>query len=179
MLLSSSHLFWTYFTFSTPMDEVPATILHAVSLKLPLLWPEDPALFFLSTNNGLITNYVAASLLPEISREVPEDNPYDTLKTCLISCTSLNQSQRVQKDLRPIQLLRQIEQLANKNCNGDIILQVIFISDLPSSIQIILRSHPEITIQEMASLAYILQMPSLHHQFWRYLPLLKPSLLSG
>ena len=122
----------------------------------------------------------------------PEDNPYDTLKACLISRISLNQSQRVQKllslrslgDFRPSQLLRQIEQLANKNCNGDIILQEIFLSHLPSSVQFILKSPAETAIQEMDTLADTLitvAAPDVkfHHQLLRFLPLLKPSLLSG
>ena len=88
----------------------------------------------------------------------PEDNPYDTLKACLICHTSLNQSQSVLSlrplgDLIPSQLLRQIEQLADKNCNGDIIFQEIFLSHLLSSVQLILKSHPEMTIQEMSTLA--------------------------
>ena len=82
-------------------------------------------------------NYVVIYLLPGTAEELrgiiingPEDNPYDTLKACLFFHISLNQSQRMQilpslrplGDLRPFQLLRQIDQLANKNYNGDIIL---------------------------------------------------------
>ena len=84
----------------------------------------------------------------------PEDSPYDTLKACLISRTSLNQSQRVQKLLsNHPSYLRRIEKLTDKNCNGDIILQEIFFSPLPSSVQLILKSHPDVIIQEMAILA--------------------------
>ena len=74
---------------------------------------------------------------------------------------SINPSQRVQKllslrplgDLGPSQLLRQIEQLANKSWNGYIILQDIFLSHLSSSVQSILKSYTEMTIQEKATLA--------------------------
>ena len=119
--------------FPTPMYEISAPLITAFSLKLSPFWPKDPALWFLQVETQLATssinqhlsqyNYLVESLLPETAREVcdvkmnrPEDNPYDTLKACLISCISLNQSQRVQKlislrplgDLRPSQLCRHL-----------------------------------------------------------------------
>ena len=76
----------------------------AVSLKLPPLWPNDPALWFAQVEAQFVTRnitahetkfaYVISSLQPEIAQEVrdllispPETKSYTNLKTELIKRT--------------------------------------------------------------------------------------------
>ena len=120
-------------------EDEPSTAVHTVSLKLPPFWQEDPALWFHQVEAQIATkditqqltkyHYIVGSLAPETAREVrdvivtiPATNPFDILKECLISGTSLTESERMQKllsleplgDQKPSQLLRRIEQLAEK-----------------------------------------------------------------
>ena len=87
--------------------------------------------------------------------------PFDTLKECLVSRTSLTESQRMQKllsleplgDQKPSQLLRRIKQLADKTCNDDPILQEMFLTRLRVAVQLVLKSHPDKSTEQLASLA--------------------------
>ena len=112
-------------------------------------------------------HYIVGSLAFETAREVydvivtiPATNPFDTKKECHISCTSLTESQRMQKllsleplgDQKSSQLLRHIEQLAERSCNNDPVLQEIFLTCLPVSVQLILKSHPHKGTEQLASL---------------------------
>ena len=122
------------------MDEdEPSTAVHTVSLKLPPFWKENPSLWFHQVEAQFVTkgitqqlnkyHYIVGSLACETAREVrnvivtiPATNPFDTLKECLILCTSLTESQRMKKLLsleplgnqKPFHLLRCIE-LAEKS----------------------------------------------------------------
>lgn len=152
--------------------------LHAVSVKLPPFWPEDPALWFRQVEAQFATrginqsltkyNYIVASLSPDTAREVrdlilqpPADDPYTALKEQLTLRTALTPSQRMQKllhleplgDLKPSQLLRRIEQLAEKSLDNDLVLQEIFMTRLPAHVQLILKAQPSLTIQQRAHLA--------------------------
>ena len=113
-------------------------------------------------------HYIVGSLAPEIGREVRDVivtvravAPFDTLKERLVSRTSLTESQRMQKllsleplgDQKPSQLLRRIEQLADKTGNDDPILQEIFLTHLPVAVQLVLKSHPDKSTEQLASLA--------------------------
>ena len=156
----------------------PRAAVHTVSLKLPPFWQDDPALWFHQVEAQFATkgitqqltkyNYIVSSLAPEIGREVrdvivtvPADAPFDTLKERLVSRTSLTESQRMQKllSLQPLgdqktsQLLRRIEQLADKTGNDNPILQEIFLTRLPVAVQLVLKSHPEKSTEQLASLA--------------------------
>ena len=56
-------------------------------------------------------------------------------------------------DQKPSQLLRRIEQLADKTGNDNPILQEIFLTRLPVAVQLVLKSHPEKSTEQLASLA--------------------------
>ena len=95
-------------------EDEPRSAIHTLSLKLPPFWQEDPALWFPQVEAQFATkgitqqltkyHYIVGLLAPETAREVhdvivtiPATNPFDTLKEHLISCTSLTESQRMQK----------------------------------------------------------------------------------
>ena len=156
----------------------PHAAVHTVSLKLPPFWQEDPALWFHQMEAQFATkgitqqvtkyHYIVGSLAPEIAREVrdvivtvPAVAPFDTLKERLVSRTSLTESQRMQKllsleplgDQKPSQLLQRIEKLADKNGNDDPILHEIFLTRLPVAVQLVLKSYPDKSTEQLASLA--------------------------
>ena len=155
----------------------PRAAVHTVSLKLSPFWQEDPALWFHQVEaqfaaKGITQqltkyHYIVSSLAPEIARRfvmllsLLADAPFDTLKERLVSRTSLTESQRMQKllfleplgDQKSSQLLRRIEQLANKTGSDNPILQEIFLTRLPVAVQLVLKSHPEKSTEQLASLA--------------------------
>ena len=156
----------------------PRAAAHTVSLKLPPFWQEDTALWFHQVEAQFATkgitqqltkyHYIVGSLALEITREVRDvivtvlaDAPFETLKERLVSCTSLTESQRMQKllsleplgDQKPLQLLRRIEKLADKTGNDNPILQEIFLTRLPVAVQLVLKSHPNKSTEQLASLA--------------------------
>ena len=155
-----------------------SSAVHSDSPKELPFWQGDPALFFYQVEAKFATegilqqltkyHYIVGSLAPETAREVrdvmvtiPATNPFDTLKEHPMSCTSLKESQRMQKlhsleqlgDQKSFQLLRHMEQLAEKSCNHNPVLQDFFLAHLPISVQLILKSHPDKSIEQLASLA--------------------------
>ena len=78
-----------------------------------------------------------------------------------MSCTSLTESQRMQKllsleplgDQKPSHLPRCIEQLDEKSCNNDPVLQEIFLTCLPMSVQLILKSHHDKSAEQLTFFA--------------------------
>ena len=168
----------------------PRAAVHTVSLKLPPFWQEDPALWFHQVEAQFATNgitqqltkyhYIVGSLAPEIAREVrdiivtvPAVAPFDSLKERLVSRTSLTESQRMPKllsleplgDQKPSQLLRRIEQLADKTGNDDPILQEIFLTRLPVAVQLVLKSHPDKSTEQLACLVAVTPEASLPGSF--------------
>ena len=128
-------------------EDEPSTAVHTVSLKLPPFLQEDPALWFQQIDAQFSTmritqqltkyHYIVGSLAPDTARKVydviitiPATNPFDTMKEHLISCISLAEYQRMQKlisleqlgNQKPSQLLKRIEQLAEKSYNNDPVL---------------------------------------------------------
>ena len=86
--------------------------VHAVSLKLPPFWPNDPVVWFAQVEAQFLTHgitsqstqfsYVIASLQPEIAQEIrdllispPTETPYDVLKATLIRRTSASEQKRL------------------------------------------------------------------------------------
>ena len=97
---------------STPLEVLPSPAVHAVALKLPPFWPNDPVVWFAPveaqflmcniTSQSTQFAYVILSLPPEIAQEIcdlllspPSDHPYDTLKSEIIHCTSALEQKRL------------------------------------------------------------------------------------
>ena len=142
--------------------------------------------------------YIIDSLALETAREIYDVGgtisvtiPFNTLKERLISHTSLTESQRIKKrlsleplgDQKPSQLLQHIEQLAEKSCKNDPVLQEIFLTCLPVSVQPILKGHLDKSTEQLTSLSLtallqLLQKPlCLHSSVPSYLSLQISTLL--
>ena len=156
-----------------------AKSLHAVSLKLPPYWPNDPAVWFLQveaqfktrgiTSQDTMYTYIISSLQPEVIQEVrdllmkpPTEKPYDTIKEELIRRTSESEQKRLHQlliaeelgDRRPTQLLRRMQQLLGEKKLEDSFLRRLLLQRLPSNVQLILASMSEgVDIQQLAEIA--------------------------
>ena len=147
---------------STPLDVLPSPAVHAVALKLPPFWPNDPVVWFAQVEAQFLTRnitsqstqfaYVISSLPPEIAQEIrdlllspPSDHPYDTLKSELIPRTSASEQKRLHQlliseelgDRKPSQLLRKMRQLLGDKVLEDRILRQLFLQRLPTNVQLI------------------------------------------
>lgn len=154
-------------------------------MKLPPFWPHDPALWFHQVEAQFTTrnitqqttkfNHIVGSLAPETATEVrdiifnvPAVNPYIVLKERLISRTSMPQAQRMQSllslpplgDLRPSQLLRRMEQLADKKLEDPMYVE-LFLSRLPEPVRLVLRAQHGKTLHQLAELADTLSTTQL------------------
>ena len=161
---------------STP-DHATAPV-SAVSVKLPLYWPNDPVIWFAQVEAQFFTrgitseltkySYVIASLQPSIAQEVrdffintPADQPYTKLKEELIKRTSESEQKRLQKlltteelgDKKPSQLLRKMEPLLGDRTLEPSILKQLFMQRLPTNDQLILASTSDVDITQLAKLA--------------------------
>ena len=156
---------------ATPVVLSPPHTVHAVSLKLPTYWPNDPIVWFAQVEAQFLTRnitsqstqfaYVIASLPPEIAQEIrdlliypPTENLYDVLKATLIRRTSASEQKRLHQlliaeelgDRQPSQLLRKMRQLL-----GDTVLED---GILHQFIQLILASTPStMSLEELSLLA--------------------------
>ena len=90
-------------------------ITLAVSVKLVLLWPSNPEVWFAQVELQFTTeeistqemcyDHVVSSLIPEVAevRELllkpPDDTPYDQLKVQLIKCTAASEQRKLQHQL--------------------------------------------------------------------------------
>ena len=150
---------------STSLDVLPSPAVHAVALKLPPFWPNDPVVWFAQVEAQFIPHnitsqstqfaYVISSLPPEIAQEIrdlllspPSEHPYDTLKSELIRRTSASEQKRLHQlliseelgDRKPSQLLRKMRQLLGDKVLEDGILRQLFLQRLPTNVQLILAS---------------------------------------
>ena len=141
---------------AAPVVISPPQAVHAVSLKLPPYWPNDPIVWFAQVEAQFLTRnitsqstqfaYVIASLPPEIAQEIrdilispPPENPYEVLKATLIRRTSASEQKRLHQlliaeelgDRQPSQLLRKMRQLLGDNVLEDGILRQLFLQRLP------------------------------------------------
>ncbi|TRY70736.1 hypothetical protein TCAL_11935 [Tigriopus californicus] len=134
-------------------------LLHAISMKLPPYWQDDPVLWFHQVEAQFATwniteqttkfNHNVGFLASETATEVwdlivdvPTVNPYLVRKERLVAGTSMPQTQGMQKllslqplgDLHPSQLLRLMEQLADKRLEDPMYIE-LFLSRLPEAVR--------------------------------------------
>ena len=132
-------------TMATDEVDAPGTpaaipTVAAVSIKLPLFWPQDPEVWFAQVEAQFSTkgvtaqktkfDYVINSLSPEFTSKVrdlllkpPAENPYDTLKAQLNKRTTASEQRKLQQlisgeelgDRKPTQLLWKRQQLLETN----------------------------------------------------------------
>ena len=139
------------------------TTVHAVSLKLPDFWPDEPDIWFCQAESQFalrsITaeetkfHYVVAALdgqtarrVGDLLRALPTD-PYTTLKKRLLSTFSLSERERACRlldledlgDRKPSALVDHILALAGTG-SLDFLLRELFIRKLPESIRAIVAA---------------------------------------
>lgn len=152
---------------------------YKVSVKLPPFWPNKPAVWFAQVEAqfeiaGIVAdstkyNYIVGQIDYKYAGEIEDiliDPPkkgsqYETLKTELIKRLSLSEEQKVRKllsdeeigDRKPSQFLRHLKSLAGASLSDLNILKQLWLRRLPQNVQVILASQPELTVEQLASLA--------------------------
>ncbi|KAJ0169205.1 hypothetical protein K1T71_015300 [Dendrolimus kikuchii] len=151
--------------------------LCRVGVRLPPFWPEEPAVWFAQiegcfalsriTDDETKYHYVSAQLEHRYAAEVkdiltnpPATGKYETLKTELIKRLSASREKEVTQllmheelgDRRPSQFLRHLRHLAGKDIPDDFI-RTIWTSRLPTSLQTVIASQPQSTLEALADLA--------------------------
>ena len=144
-----------------------STTVAAVSLKLWPFWLQDPEIWFAQVEAQFATrgitaqktkfDYVVSSLSPEFATEIrdqllklPEENPYNTVKTQLNKRTAASKQRKLQQligreelgDSKPTQLLRQMQQLLGDHgtTTDNSFLRELFLQRLPSNVRMVLAS---------------------------------------
>ena len=151
------------------------TAIHAVSLKLPEFWTDDPEVWFIRveaqfrsraiTLDSTKFDYMVTALDNRTAAEVkaiicqpPPQNQYVALKTALISALGKSQAQKDNElfsicgleDRKPSSLLKKIESLNN---DADTLQRAFFLAQLPSQVRTILASQNFADLHELASTA--------------------------
>ncbi|XP_063821182.1 uncharacterized protein LOC135071320 [Ostrinia nubilalis] len=151
--------------------------LYRVGVRLPPFWPEEPAVWFAQIEGSFALSgikdddtkyyYVSAQLEHRYAAEVkdilvnpPAKNKYDTLKSELIKRLSASREKELTQllmheelgDRRPSQFLRHLRHLAGRDIPDDFI-RTVWTSRLPTSLQTVIASQPESTLQALADLA--------------------------
>lgn len=148
---------------ATPATTPAVPTVHAVSLKLPTFWPDEPDIWFAQAESqfsirGITTDttkfhYVVAALDGQTARRVgdllraPTADPYADLKKRLLAAFTLSDRERAARlldledlgDQKPSALVDHILALAG-SCNRDFLLREIFLRKLPESIRSIVAS---------------------------------------
>ncbi|XP_031336309.1 uncharacterized protein LOC116165775 [Photinus pyralis] len=157
------------------------TTIAATAVVLPAFWPNRVELWFSMaeakfdlahpkiTREDTRFNHVLTVLPPEIADEVsdliiqPDPNtPYTKLKSAIVTRMAMTDSQKLKKLLsgeelgsrKPSQLLRHMRQLVqNSSYVNDRALKELFLQQLPTSVQAILVSLYQLTLEQLAETA--------------------------
>jgi hypothetical protein len=150
--------------------------IYRVAVRLPPFWQERPAVWFAQaeaqfelaaiTQQRTKFNHVVSQLSQQHAAEVedlilspPEKDPYDKLKSELVSRLSASREQRVRQllsleemgDRKPSQFLRHLRSLAPDV--PDAFLRTIWASRLPPHAQAILAGQTEGSLESTSNLA--------------------------
>ena len=174
----------------------PATIgpmeISAVALKLPSLWPDNPAKWFLHCEGKFRLHRIVSQqtmfdhcihamsaeqsdVVMDLMERGPSDNAYTDLKATYLERRTPTTAERVQRlhalgplgDQRPSDLLRMIERILGRTVQGDEIATEEFLTRLPERIQLIVRAQTDIfTVEQMAKMAdRLVSVPVTHGTF--------------
>ena len=174
----------------------PATIgpteISAVALKLPSLWPDNPAKWFLHCEGKFRLHRIVSQqamfdhcihamsaeqsdIVMDLMERGPSDNAYTDLKATYLERRTPTTAERVQRlhalgplgDQRPSDLLRIIERILGRTVQGDEIATEEFLTRLPERIQLIARAQADIfTVEQMAKMAdRLVSVPVTHGTF--------------
>ncbi|XP_075991234.1 uncharacterized protein LOC142986597 [Anticarsia gemmatalis] len=119
-----------------------------VSVRLPPFWPDKPAVWFAQVEAQF-----------EIAGIVADRTKYNYVVGQIDH--KLAEAQKVRKllsdeelgDRKPTQFLRHLRSLARDSLSDQGILRQLWLQRLPQSIQAILASQPELTLDKLAELA--------------------------
>lgn len=165
--------------FSTlPQAQQVSTNINRVSVKLPVFWPDKPAVWFAQaeaqfsvagiTQDATKYAYVVSQLDSRYAAEVediiinpPQQNAYVYLRAELIRRLSTSEEQRVRQllmeeqlgDRKPSQFLRHLRSLAGTTQVQDNLLRQLWSQRLPPQIQAILQTQGELPLDQVAVLA--------------------------
>ncbi|XP_028142668.1 uncharacterized protein LOC114336493 [Diabrotica virgifera virgifera] len=132
---------------SSVLQDISASGVDRISVKIPPFWPNDPEIWFLQvesqftlaniTSNSTKFNYIVANLETAYISEVrdiivspPATEKYVKLKAELIKRLSASQQQKIKRlleheelgDRRPSQFLRHLQSLAGTTVPDNIVV---------------------------------------------------------
>ena len=161
----------------------PATIgpmeISAVALKLPSLWPDNPAKWFLHCEGKFrLHRIVSQQTMFEHCIHAMSVEQSDVVMDLMergptyLERRTPTTAERVQRlhalgplgDKRPSDLLRMIERILGRTVQGDEIATEDFLTRLPERIQLIVRAQADIfTVEQMAKMAdRLVSVPVTH-----------------
>ncbi|XP_073966932.1 uncharacterized protein [Choristoneura fumiferana] len=148
-----------------------------VAVRPPPFWPEEPAVWFAQLEGNFALAgikdddtkyyYVQSNLEHRYAAEVkdiiispPAKGKYEKIKSELIKRLSVTREKEVKQlmlteeigDRRPGQFLRHLQHLAGPKVPEEFIL-AMWTSRLPSNIQTVIASQPNLSLQDLADLA--------------------------
>ncbi|XP_061706807.1 uncharacterized protein LOC133517489 [Cydia pomonella] len=154
-----------------------STEIYRIGVKVPVFWPEKPAVWFAQmesqfsvsniTADATKYNYIVAQLDSQYAAEVediivspPATDKYKKIKEELIKRLSVSRQKKVKQllsqeelgDRKPSQFLHHLRHLAGPNIPDEFLLS-IWTSRLPSNLQFVIASKPNDPIEELAELA--------------------------
>lgn len=159
---------------SLPADS--ALAVHRVAVKIPEFSPSDPELWFAMVERSLDASgvtaemtkfgYVLGALKPEYAQEVrdiilsPPAQAFTKLKTELIRRVGSSQEQKTRRfleheeigDRKPSQFLRHLRNLGGTTVSDEI-LRTLWLSRLPSDMQVVLATQRDVDLDRVAELA--------------------------
>ena len=174
-----------------PTPAAPMEI-SAVGLKLPSLWPDNPAKCFLHCEGKFRLHRIVSQqtmfdhclhamsadqsdVVMDLMEKGPSDNAYAELKSTYLERRTPTTAERVQRlhalgplgDQRPSDLLRMLERILGRTVQGDEIATEEFLTRLPERIQLIVHAQADIfTVEQMAKMAdRLVSVPVIHGTF--------------